>query len=100
MDIDQFASKHVTTEIDTPFRLENSYTIDIAVDGSVLAKAGSMVAYTGDLSSTGKSSAECGIGGFLKQAATGEGSPVMSIEGEGNVYLADSEKKVQLPHSD
>jgi uncharacterized protein (AIM24 family) len=96
MDIDQFASEHVTTETDAPFQLENSYTLDVTVDGSVLAKAGSMIAYTGDLSFTGKASAEGGITGFIKQAATGEGTPVMSIEGQGHVYLADSEKKVQL----
>ncbi|MFB6082857.1 MAG: AIM24 family protein [Halorientalis sp.] len=96
MDFDQFASEHVPTETDAPFQLENSYTLDIAVDGSVLAKAGSMIAFTGDLSFTGKSSAEGGITGFLKQAATGEGTPVMVIEGQGHVYLADSEKKVQL----
>ena len=96
MDIEQFASEHVTTETDAPFQLENSYTLNIAVDGSVLAKAGSMIAFTGDLSFTGKASAEGGITGFIKQAATGEGTPVMSIEGQGQVYLADSEKKVQL----
>ncbi|MFC6614286.1 AIM24 family protein [Halopenitus salinus] len=96
MDIDQFASEHGTTETDAPFQLENGYTLDVAVDGSVLAKAGSMVAFTGDLSFTGKSSAEGGITGFIKEAATGEGTPVMSIEGQGHVYLADNEKKVQL----
>lgn len=52
-----------------------------------------MIAFTGDLSFTGKSSAEGGIGGFLKQAATGEGAPVMTIEGRGHAYLADAEKK-------
>ncbi len=58
MDIDQFASEHVTTETDAPFQLENSYTLDVAVDGSVQAKAGSMIAFTGDLSFTGKASGE------------------------------------------
>ena len=96
MDIDQFASEHVTTETDAPFQLENSYTLDVTVDGSVPAKAGSMIAFTGDLSFTGKASAEGGITGFLKEAATGEGTPIMDIEGQGHVYLADSEKKVQL----
>jgi len=94
MDIEQFASEHVTTETDTPFQLENSYTLDVAADGSVLAKAGSMIAFTGDQSFTGKASAEGGIAGFIKQAATGEGTPIMSIEGKGHVYLADSETKV------
>lgn len=96
MDIDQFASEHVTTETDAPFQLENSYTLDVTVDGSVPAKAGSMIAFTGDLSFTGKASAEGGITGFLKEAATGEGTPIMDVEGQGHVYLADSEKKVQL----
>ena len=53
MDIDQFASEHVTTETDAPFQLENSYTLDVTVDGSVPAKAGSMIAFTGNLSFTG-----------------------------------------------
>jgi uncharacterized protein (AIM24 family) len=96
MDIDQFASEYVTTDTDAPFQLENSYTLNAAVDGSVLAKAGSMVAFTGDLSFTGKASAEGGITGLIKEAATGEGTPIMSIEGHGHVYLADSEKEVQL----
>jgi len=96
MDIDQFKSEHVPTESDETFQLENSYTLDVAVDGSVMAKAGSMVAYTGDLSFTGRASAEGGIKGFLKEAATGEGTPVMAVEGEGHVYLADHGKKVQV----
>ncbi|MFB6107618.1 MAG: AIM24 family protein [Haloplanus sp.] len=96
MNIEHFAADDVTADTDAPFQLENSYTLDVAVDGSVLAKAGSMIAYTGELSFTGRASAEGGITGFLKQAATGEGTPVMSVEGQGHVYLADSKKKVQL----
>jgi len=96
MNADEFTVDDVSTETDAPFRLENNYTLDVTVDGEVLAKAGSMVAYTGELSFTGKSSAEGGIGGFLKQAATNEGTPVMTVEGNGRAYLADSEKKVQL----
>ncbi|WP_134670213.1 AIM24 family protein [Halorussus marinus] len=96
MDIDKFRSEHVPTDSDETFQLENSYTLDVAVDGSVMAKAGSMVAYTGDLSFTGQASAEGGIKGFLKEAASGEGTPVMAVEGEGHVYLADHQKKVQV----
>jgi uncharacterized protein (AIM24 family) len=96
MNIDQFTSDHVPTETDASFELENSYTLDVTIDGSVLAKAGSMIAFTGNLSFTGKSSAEGGITGFLKEAATSEGTPVMTIEGEGHAYLADNEKKIQL----
>lgn len=96
MDINQFKSQHSPTEADETFQLENSYTLDVAVDGSVMAKAGSMIAYTGDLSFTGRASAEGGIKGFLKEAATGEGTPVMTVEGDGHVYLADHQKKVQV----
>ncbi|MFD1599949.1 AIM24 family protein [Halobellus rarus] len=96
MNVQQFKSEHVPTTSDESFQLENSYTLDVAVDGSVTAKAGSMIAYTGDLSFTGRSSAEGGITGFIKEAATGEGTPVMEVEGSGHVYLADHQKKVQV----
>jgi uncharacterized protein (AIM24 family) len=96
MDIEQFTSENAPTEGTDPFQRENSYTLDVAVDGEIMAKAGAMVAYTGDLEFTGQSSAEGGITGFLKEAATGEGTPVMTVEGQGHVYLADQGKKVQV----
>ena len=96
MDIDQFTAEYAPTTATAQFQLENSYTLDVTVDGSVMAKAGSMIAFTGDLSFTGQASAEGGITGFIKEAATGEGTPVMTVEGEGHVYLADREKKVQI----
>ena len=95
MDLDQFTSENAPTETDDSFQRENSYTLNVDVDGTVMAKAGSMVAYTGDLTFTGQASAEGGITGFLKEAATSEGTPVMSVEGTGHVYLADDGKKVQ-----
>ena len=96
MNVEQFKSEHVPETSDERFQLENSYTLDVTVDDDVMAKAGSMVAYTGDLSFTGRASAEGGITGFLKEAASGEGTPVMTVEGDGHVYLADSQKKVQV----
>jgi uncharacterized protein (AIM24 family) len=94
MNTTQFESARVPD--DETFRLENSYTLDATVEGSLLAKAGSMVAYTGDLSFTGQTSAEGGLSGFLKEAATGEGTPVMAVEGTGTVFLADRGKKVRI----
>ncbi|WP_336023752.1 AIM24 family protein [Halobellus salinisoli] len=96
MNVEQFKSAHAPADSDESFQLENSYTLDVAVDGSVMAKAGSMIAYSGDLSFTGRASAEGGIKGFLKEAATGEGTPVMTVEGSGHVYFADHQKKVQV----
>ena len=33
--------------------------------------------------------------GFIKQAATSEGTPIMKVEGQGHVYVADQGKKIQ-----
>ena len=96
MDVDEFVSENKPQEGGSPFQLENSKLLDIAVDGSVVAKAGSMVAYDGDLSFTGSSNAEGGITGFIKSKATSEGTPVMNVEGSGHLYLADQGKEVQV----
>ncbi|MFC7098939.1 AIM24 family protein [Halobaculum marinum] len=96
MNLDDFVSANAPRERRERFELENSKLLDIDVDGSVLVKAGSMVAYEGDLSFTGKSSAEGGLTGFLKQAASGEGTPVMTVEGTGAVYVADQGKRIQV----
>ncbi|MFC7137902.1 AIM24 family protein [Halobaculum litoreum] len=58
MDLDEFVTANAPREGRDSFELENSKLLDIDVDGSVLVKAGSMVAFEGDLSFTGKSSAE------------------------------------------
>ncbi|ERH13154.1 MAG: hypothetical protein J07HB67_02188 [halophilic archaeon J07HB67] len=78
-----------------PFTHESAYTLAVDVEGRVTAKAGSMVAYEGDLSFTGTASAEGGITGMIKEAATGEDAPVMTVEGDGTVYLADRQKKTR-----
>ncbi|WP_436925596.1 AIM24 family protein [Halosimplex amylolyticum] len=96
MELDEFVSANAPDEGGERFELENSKLLDIDVDGTVLTKAGAMVAYDGDLSFTGKSSAEGGLTGFIKEAATSEGTPVMEVEGQGHVYVADREKRIQL----
>ena len=100
MNLDQFTAENAPTESAEPFQRENSYTLDVDVDGTVMAKAGSMIAYTGDVSFTGKASAEGGITGLVKEAATGEGTPIMTVEGQGHVYFADGGKKVQVVELD
>ena len=100
MDVDQFISDNKPEEGGDTFQLENSKLLDIAVDGSVTAKAGSMVAYEGDLSFTGSSNAEGGIKGFIKSKATSEGTPVMNVEGTGHLYVADQAKEIQIMELD
>lgn len=44
MNLDQFTAENAPTASDETFQRENSYTLDVDVDGTVMAKAGSMVA--------------------------------------------------------
>ncbi|MDS0300863.1 AIM24 family protein [Halogeometricum sp. S1BR25-6] len=94
MNLDEFVSAHAPEEGGEAFQLENSKLLDVAVSGSVMAKAGSMVGYTGDISFERKS--EGGLTGMLKKRATGEGTVMMQATGEGHLYLADQGKEVQI----
>jgi uncharacterized protein (AIM24 family) len=94
MDLDQFITENAPQEGGDGFQLENSKLLDVALDGSVMAKAGSMVAYTGDISFERKT--EGGLTGMLKKKVTGEGSVMMQATGTGHLYLADQGKEVQV----
>ncbi|MDS0295577.1 AIM24 family protein [Halogeometricum luteum] len=94
MNLDEFVSTHAPESGGETFQLENSKLLDVTVSGSVMAKAGSMVGYTGDISFERKS--EGGLTGMLKKRATGEGTVMMQATGEGNLYLADQGKEVQI----
>jgi uncharacterized protein (AIM24 family) len=96
MELNDFVSQNEPDETGERFELENSKLLDIDVDGTIIAKVGSMIAYDGELSFTGKSSAEGGLKGMIKSKVSSEGTPVMEIEGRGHVYLADQEKKIQI----
>ncbi|WP_424005095.1 AIM24 family protein (plasmid) [Haloarcula salina] len=96
MQLDDFVSENAPDESRDRFELENSKLLDIDVNGTVMTKAGSMIAYEGDLSFTGKSSAEGGLTGFLKNQVSSEGTPVMEVEGEGHVYVAEQGKRIQI----
>jgi uncharacterized protein (AIM24 family) len=96
MDLQEFTESNATVDGGDGFQKENNRLLNIPVDGTVMVKAGSMVAYTGDITFTGKSSAEGGITGLVKEAVSGEGTPVMEAEGNGNLYIAEDGKKVQV----
>ncbi|QHS16536.1 AIM24 family protein [Halopenitus persicus] len=96
MDVQEFTRANRPTDGGEAFRTENNRLLGISLDGTVMVKAGSMVAYTGDVTFTGRSSAEGGVSGFLKEAVSGEGTPVMEAEGAGHLYVAENGKKVQV----
>jgi len=96
MALEGLASANAPAEGGDTFQLQNRRLLAVDLDGAVTALAGSMVAYSGDVTFLGKASAEGGVTGFIKSKATSEGAPVMEAEGTGRLYLADQGKEVGL----
>ncbi|OZD64612.1 stress protein [Rhodococcus sp. 06-1059B-a] len=66
----------------------------VGMNGEIMARAGSMVAYQGDLQFEAKGSG--GLGRALKQALSGEGVPLMKVSGRGDLFLANAAQDVHL----
>lgn len=71
--------------------LQNPYCVKYAVNGEIVARQGSMVAYRGNLQIETKSQ---GVGNFLKRAVTGEGVALMTVRGQGEMWFADHKANV------
>jgi len=92
-DIQQFQ------EVDTPgdFVLQNSKLLKVRLSkGEIQAKKGSMVAYQGEVKFEHAGSG--GFGRMIKKATTGEGTTLMKMSGEGEVFLADQAQEIFLLH--
>ena len=76
------------------FALQNPRMLRVALDGEVLARQGTMVAYQGQVDFEYQGSG--GIGRMLKKAVTGEGVPLMRCRGKGDVFLANFAAEVHL----
>jgi uncharacterized protein (AIM24 family) len=76
--------------------LESSHLLEVKLKGRVWSKAGSMVAYVGDVRFVRQGVMEQGLGNLLKKAISGEGMQLMKMEGTGRVYVADAGKKITL----
>jgi len=84
-------------EVSTPgevFALQNSRMLRVALDGEVMARQGSMIAYQGDVDFEFQGAG--GIGRMLKKAVTGEGVPLMRCRGKGDVFFANFAAEVHL----
>ena len=81
-----------------PFALQNKKLLRVDMRyGEVMARAGSMVAYQGDVRFAKKGS---GMGKFLKSAVTGEGLTMMTCSGQGELFLAEAAADIQLMYLD
>lgn len=78
------------------FELENDRLLEVRLNGMIWAKAGAMVARTGNVKFTRQGIMEQGLGTLLKKSISGEGMQLMKVEGNGRVYLADTGKKITL----
>lgn len=86
MKSDLFASENLARPATAPgMTLQNAKSVKYAVDGEMLARQGSMVAFRGSLQFERKGQ---GIGGMLKRAVTGEGLALMSVRGQGEAWFA------------
>ncbi|MFF5444135.1 AIM24 family protein [Streptomyces sp. NPDC012888] len=86
MKSDLFAADHLVRPATAPgMTLQNAKSVRYVVDGEVLARQGSMIAFRGELRFERKGQ---GIGGMLKRAVTGEGLPLMSVRGRGEAWFA------------
>jgi uncharacterized protein (AIM24 family) len=78
------------------FELETPHMLEVNLDGLVWAKAGSMVAYNGEIKFVREGILEHGLGTAFKKALTGEGTSLMKANGRGKLYLADDGKKITI----
>ena len=68
--------------------LQNPRLLKVRLNGEILARQGSMVAYQGQVEFAYEGAG--GMGRFLKKVVTGEGVPLMRCRGTGEVFLAQS----------
>jgi uncharacterized protein (AIM24 family) len=81
----------------TTFRLENKRLLEVTLQNEkVMAKAGSMVAYDGQIKFDKSVLGGEGLFGALKRRAGGEGMPLMTTSGYGRVYLAENAAEIVL----
>ena len=83
------------TKSEEPFALQNSKLLKVHLDQvTIQAKAGSMVAYQGEVAFEHAGSG--GMSRMLKKAVSGEGTTLMKMSGSGEVFLADTAQEIHL----
>lgn len=78
------------------FQLESDRMLEINLQGEVWTKTGSMVAYVGGIKFRREGILERGIGNLAKKFFSGEGARLTKAIGQGQLYLADSGKTIQI----
>jgi len=83
------------TQAADAFSMQNSKLLRVSLaNNTIQAKAGSMVAYQGEVKFEHAGSG--GLGRMMKKAMTGEGTTLMKMSGSGEVFLADTAQDIHL----
>lgn len=91
--LDMHAAQETASQ--DPFALQNKKLLKVLLHyGPIKAALGSMVAYQGD--ARFEYAGAGGAGKWLKQKLTGEGQKLMTVQGSGEVFLADMGKDIQI----
>lgn len=90
---DLFGAHLETTSTET-LSLQNPRLLKASLDGELLARQGSMVAYQGQVEFAYEGAG--GVGRFLKKVVTGEGVPLMRCRGKGDVFLAQDAYELHM----
>ncbi|MEK4200424.1 AIM24 family protein [Cytobacillus sp. FSL K6-0265] len=78
------------------FELETDRLLEVNLQQQIWAKAGSMIAYEGQIKFVREGILEHGIGKMFKRAFSGESTALMKATGRGKLYLADQGKKISI----
>ncbi|MGI9519058.1 MAG: AIM24 family protein [Pirellulaceae bacterium] len=78
------------------FEMETERILEINLAGEVWTKMGSMISYRGDVKFVREKILEHGIGQMLKRTVSGEGTRLTKATGSGQIYLADTGKKITI----
>ncbi|MCS1351918.1 AIM24 family protein [Mechercharimyces sp. CAU 1602] len=91
--LDHLLQEAEEVEAQESFVLQNGKALKICVKDSVFCRAGSMIAYQGDIRFESTSG---GFSKWIKKKMTGEGVPLMKAEGEGDLFLADDAAEITI----
>jgi uncharacterized protein (AIM24 family)/stress response protein SCP2 len=93
MNSDLFAPAHAEVS-GSGIQKQGSKMCRVGLNGEIMARAGSMVAYQGNINFEAQGSG--GIGRAIRNTLTGEGVPLMKVTGQGDLFLADAASDVHL----
>lgn len=94
MQSDLFAAEHQPTRSQDRWAKQNSKMLRVGFGPDVIASNGSMVSYVGQFDFKHEGSG--GMGKFMKKMVSGEGSNIMRVSGQGEVYFANQAQEIFL----